>query len=435
MWALVARVLAGLAGFGANALIARLLSPADVGVYFLLITIVTFTAGISQGGLQIGVVRLGAEALGRGLPGRARGAIAKTIWLTAASGAVFGVATTLAGPAASAWLGGIALPLATIVLVGLWIPGLSLVNLVAECFRGLHEYRLASLLNTAVPNLLTLAGVGVLIGAGLTGQLSLVIGVVVGVLAGVIVLALILLGQRLSALGPATAVGAGELLATGLPLMVTSLAIYAMTQMDVWIVGALCGKQDVALYGSAARLVLLVMMPMLIGNVVLPPLVAELHGRAEPQRLERLVRTTATLSGLIAVPVLLVLLVAAGPILALAYGEYYRAGGAVLILLCAGQTINVLAGPGSTVLMMTGGGREVMAISIFSGLLLAGTAWLAAGQFGMVGVAAAAGGSSATHGLLCMAVVRYRNGIWTGFGFTQLRGSVAEIRLRLGARD
>lgn len=431
---MVARVLAGLAGFAANVLIARLLAPADVGVYFLLVSIVMLGVTVAQGGLQIAVVRLAAEAIAQGLPARARGTILRTLALGGAAAIMIGAAMVLAGPAMSARLAGATLAVTTLGLAGAWVVLLTLVNLAAESLRGLQEHRLASLFGSALPNLANAAALGVLAAFALGGGLDQVVAVVVAVLAGVALLALAVLRARLASLGPATMVSAKEMLALGGPLLVTSLAIFITSQLDLWLVGLLCGKQDVALYGASARLVLLVMMPMLIGNVVLPPLVAELHARGDTQRLENLLRTTATLSALIAVPVLLVLFFAAGPILGIAYGDYYRGGATVLVLLCAGQTVNVLAGPGAIVLMMTGGQREAMAISIACGLILAAGGIAVAGEHGIAGVAAVAGSTSALHGLLCLAAVRYRNRIWTSIGVTHLAGWVASYRARLDVR-
>jgi O-antigen/teichoic acid export membrane protein len=281
----------------------------------------------------------------------------------------------------------------------------------AECLRGLHEYRLASLLSTALPNVLTAMLLGMFVAYAISASLELVLGVAVAAVVAAAVYALILIRGRLVPLGTSVSATAGELLRIGLPLLVTALAIFVTTQMDLWIVGAVCGKSDVALYGASARLVALVMMPMLIGNTVLQPLVAELHGRAETHRIEALVRTTAAISGLVAVPVLLLMLVAAKPILGLVYGDYYRDGAMVLTLLCTGQAINVLAGPGAIVLMMTGGQREVMVVSLVCGLVLTVGGVLAAEPYGIVGVAAVAAITSAFHGLLCLMTVRRRNGI------------------------
>lgn len=417
---MVARVLAGLAGFGANALIARLLAPADVGVYFLLVSIVMLGVTVAQGGLQVAVVRLAAEAVAQGLPGRARGAVVRTLLLGGAAAVLIGAAMVAAGPVTSARFTGTTLSLNTLVLAGTWVVLLTLLSLAAESLRGLQQHRLASIFGSAMPNLANLAALGALAAFALATSLDQVLAVVVAVLAGVALLALAALRRHLVALGQAATVPLREMLAVAGPLLVTSLAIFVTTQMDLWLVGLFCGKQDVALYGASARLVLLVMMPMLIGNVVLPPLVAELHGRGETQRLENLVRTTATLSGLIAVPVLLVVFFAAGPILGIAYGDYYRGGATVLVLLCAGQTLNVLAGPGAVVLMMTGGQREVMAISALCGMFVAGGGALLGNSYGSPGIALAAAMAGPLHGLFCLAAVRRRNGIWCHAGVGDL---------------
>lgn len=427
-WALFARVVAALAGFGTNFLIARLLTPEDVGVYFLLVSSVALAISLSQGGLQLAVVRLTADAIAKGLAGLARRTVEQALVIGLAIAALIALTAGLGGALLAERTTSLTLLTPTYGLVGCWIVALSLMGLTAESLRGMHEYRMAAFLSGAIPNLMTVAVLGILTVLAMSVELNLILGIIVVVAAVTGLTGLAWVSRRLSALGPRVAAPVGDLLAVGWPLHVTSLAIFVMTQVDLWLVGALCGSSEVAQYGAAARLLALVMMPMLIGNVILQPLVADLSGRGEFARIQRLAGTIATVSSGVALCALAGIWFAAESILGIAYGEYYRSAATVLILLCSGQAINVLAGPGAIVLMMSGGQKPVMAISMTCGVLLSIGGTIAGLSFGMVGIAAVAGIANALHGLLCLITVWRRNGIWVSAQPWELFDAVRRYR-------
>ena len=63
--------------------------------------------------------------------------------------------------------------------------------------------------------------------------------------------------------------------------------------------------------------------------------------QAAQGRIERLLRTTASMIALPAMLMLVLLLVFAGDVLQIVYGDFFRAGAPVLAIMSAGQAINV----------------------------------------------------------------------------------------------
>ena len=55
-WALTGKILAALSGLGVNALLARLLTPEEMGVYFLTLSLVTIASLFAQMGMTQTVV-------------------------------------------------------------------------------------------------------------------------------------------------------------------------------------------------------------------------------------------------------------------------------------------------------------------------------------------------------------------------------------------
>ena len=73
-------------GLVSNALLARILTPDELGSYFLFLSIVTVAAVVAQLGLNQAIVRIVAESRAVDLPGRARLSISfgfKTVLVSA----------------------------------------------------------------------------------------------------------------------------------------------------------------------------------------------------------------------------------------------------------------------------------------------------------------------------------------------------------------
>ena len=115
------------------------------------------------------------------------------------------------------------------------------------------------------------------------------------------------------------------------PLLVTNLSIYILgTGADSWVLGAFRPQSDVALYGEAARLMLIVGTPFVVGlSAVVRPIISELHAQGKKRELERSMRAVATLAGVPAIFALVAFLLA-GLILAFLFGDFYREAATVL---------------------------------------------------------------------------------------------------------
>jgi O-antigen/teichoic acid export membrane protein len=73
-----------------------------------------------------------------------------------------------------------------------------------------------------------------------------------------------------------TAVGLREILSVSWPMWVTNITLFVGTQTDIWIVGAFRSQEEVAIYGAAVKLVLMVALPLQIVSTVVPPLITEM---------------------------------------------------------------------------------------------------------------------------------------------------------------
>jgi O-antigen/teichoic acid export membrane protein len=98
-----------------------------------------------------------------------------------------------------------------------------------------------------------------------------------------VVLSLWLLYGKVSSLGPSEGaqeedeepVSAKEVLEDAIPFLAIALTSFVLLSADIWILGFF--DEEVAVYGMASRLVTFVAMPLLVVNLVLPPIVAEMY--------------------------------------------------------------------------------------------------------------------------------------------------------------
>jgi len=431
-WTFGGRVVAALSGFAVNAMLARLLSLDDMGAYFLILSVVAAGVMTAQLGMHTVVVRLIAEALAHGRDGRARGIVSTSATLVFCGGIVLGVVAALFVRFGAQPLFGSAAMAQGAWLAGLWIFSIALMTLIGEIFRGFHDYGAAAAFGPAGNNTVVAIVIGGVFVSGASAGLHFALAAGLAASTAIALAGAATLRRRCARLAAPEPAPAGPLLAVGLPLLVASLAVFAATQADVWIIGLFRGPDDVAVYGAAVRLVQFVMMPMLVMNAVLAPLVSELHSQGNRVKLERVVRGCAALTGIPAALVLAVLFGAAEPILGLAYGDFYRTGASVLILVSAGQVVNILAGPAAVVLMMSGSQRALMAISLACASLVVLGGWAAVGPYGTIGVAAAAALGTGLHGVLSWLWVRRALGIWTHFTLSDLNAAARALVRRPG---
>lgn len=414
LWAAAGRGLTGLAELATYALLARMLAPAEYGAYFLAMSVVLFGAMLGSLGLNQAAVRFVAAAIGLNQEARARALLLRILKLGLTGSLTVAAGYFLIGESLLALFLDVPALYAVSGLVALWIAATAFQRLIAEGFRGFHDIRNATLFGGLLSGALTVGALGAL--RGLQGETRLA-GVLVIVVMATAASALLggwRLGRKAMALSPVkVTVGNREILQVAWPFLLTNLAVFVLTQVDLWILAAFRPAEEVAKYGAASRLALVTMVVTSVLYAVLPPLIARQHARQEKRQLERILRAGATLAGLISLPVFLAFVIAPQWLLGLIYGEYYADSRAVLALLATGMFFNVITGMRGNVLMMTGHERAQLAISLAGGTLNIALCTAGAYYGGMFGVALAAMSAMIIQCLLEEVTVRRVLGIWT----------------------
>jgi O-antigen/teichoic acid export membrane protein len=211
-----------------------------------------------------------------------------------------------------------------------------------------------------------------------------------------------------------TRLSSREMLRVAWPLLGSSLTVVLLSQADVWILGIFRSEEEVAIYGAASRLALpaLVLVTWVL-YAVLPPLIAEKYATGEMAILERLLRTGATVSAIIAFPVFVAFVLLPGKILGLVYGSLYESGAWILAILSLGHFVNVVTGLHGYVLTMTGYERTQLVIFAMGGALNVALCTFGAVYWGIYGVAFAAMTAQILQCLAELVAIYFRLGIRT----------------------
>ena len=415
LWAMSGKAATAMLGIGANFFLARILSPDALGAYFLGLSIVGMGVTLGSMGLQQTVVRLVAEHMSKKRGYLVRKILGKTLLLALIGGLVTALGL-VSGP--GEW---IARELLSSQLLARAIPLLSglviftiLQVILAECFRGFNDILQATIFGGLVTSALTTLFFFLFWVSLKSVNLSMVltaclIAWALSVTTGGI--RLFFKTRRTIQTEPPLRIPAIWPIAW--PNWITTITFFTITQADIFILGIFRPEHVVALYGAAVKLVLLVTMPLMIVNAVVPPLIAEHYFKGNIQKLEKSLRHIATLSAVPALGALLLFVIFGKDILSLVYGDYYAGAYGIVLILSLGQCVNVCAGSCGMALQMTGHQSVMMKISVYCGLLMILLSLILAGVFGPLGSACAAGISLIAQNAAMLILVKKHIGIST----------------------
>jgi O-antigen/teichoic acid export membrane protein len=398
-----------------NALLARLLVPSAFGAYFTVYSLVVIGSTVAQLGLDRAVVRVVAASLGADEPGRARHAI-RTVFLFGGIGSIVIGLALVAG--VGGWLATNVyrspLVASVIPISAGWLVATAMQSLLVETFRGFQRFDLATLLDALLVDVLagsTFAAVW-LLHADVTLHQVLVI-LTAATTVTLLIAAALLIGRVRNLRGEGQ-LDRREVFSIAWPLMITNLGSYLVgTAIDVWVLGAFRPQADVALYASAARLMIFVATPFVIIQGVAAPIVAEMMAQGRKPELAWTLRGLATLTGIPSSIALLLFLAFGGAIMGAFYGPFYRQAAVILAVLSVGRLIAVGTGSCAVTLMMSGYQRALMFITIGFGSVSVVSGALLASRFGAVGLAVSTSAIIAMQNIFTLIVARRKTGIWT----------------------
>lgn len=375
-------------------LLARALTPHDYGVFQVIQRIATFCAVISSFGMSWAIVRVVAEALSRGDHLLA----VRQVKIILGVVVLFAIFICLVYLVIGAAIGRSYLHLDLsgeeyIVIILIFLTALQ--QVLPEGFRGMYNFRLASLFGGPAVNIVFLAEIVILL-LFREGGLKSILWACVAATGFVVITSWFYLQRSLADL-PMAGEGdkrkflviAGEHIRAGISFTATNLLNFTLNQADVWIVASLYSASEAAFYAAASRLAFLMSAPAMLANGILRPTMVALWSAGEKSKLQSILRTTSTGSVLLTIIPLVLLAVYGGDIMAIAFGEGYRSGGEILFIISLGWFSLLLVGPAGTLMMLTGKQTQYLCCTLVSGLAFVIAALLLPKYFSVAGVAIA----------------------------------------------
>jgi O-antigen/teichoic acid export membrane protein len=429
LWSFGGRIAAVAGAFLLNLALARSLTPADYGVYFVVMTTMVILATVGTAGMDLVVVRFAATCNAAGDRAGVRSVVARCLVIVLGMTALVCALFYLLIP----WFFGqvVKMPVA-IALSGtmlLWLLVSTLQRQLAETFRGLNDIRCATLFggfrnNGILISLLTCIG-AVLLWASGTMTLAHAFAMTVCASLLVVVIAAWTLMRRMRAgtVPPAAAAALPwpTLFHEGWPLCLVVLISVLRSQSGAWFAAAYDVAEQVALFAIAQRFVQLLTAPLTVVNALLPPLVADLYARGQTKRLERIVQAIGGLASLPCLAILAVILLFGQPLLGLLFGAHYQDAYAMLVIMCIGQIALIVTGSWQIVLPMTGHRHQALRVSM-SAAAVHVVASLVGGYYaGVLGVAIGTSVGMLAGNIFGLLSVRRHVGIWT---FVSIRSTV-----------
>ena len=157
---------------------------------------------------------------------------------------------------------------------------------------------------------------------------------------------------------------------------------------DLFVLTRYATENEVGVYSACLRAGQVLVLFLTSVSLMFSPFVADLHNRGERDRLDKLFKALTRWTLVATMPVFLVLVVAPGDVLKV-FGSEFSEGQAALLIILAGQFINVATGSVGFVLIMVG--RTGWDLVIYAGSLAMnlGLAFWLCPKYGMEGAAIA----------------------------------------------
>ena len=423
-----------------NLLLARILDVPDYGRFSLLFsTIMVFSTGARFGFDRL-VLKLIAELDTSKDQRLIPGVVRNSLTFVALSSIVSAIIMSVALPLFTSIRGASTPVMLVIIAIGSMF-AMTFLQIIAEAFRGFHDLKRAELYNARrtgpLVNLMFCLVV-LLSAAAVIRDLELWLVMTLLLLSQVIVLVLATTAfrKRLKTTVPpslqnvpAHKVGqsqehrsfSSKSLAHGAaPIAGADLLAVLMALGDMWIAGAIVSDEQLAIWGVAAQLMHLVLVPLNMINLSIMSSIPALHRRGQLTELQRVLRISATLATAISLIPLGLFILVPGTIIAAVFGPAFVAASLPLAILSVGKLFVVWSGSCGLVLLFTGHQRVVLINNFVSTIVLFIAGYFVTVSFGLTGLAIVVAVVTIVSNLSNCLLARLYVGVWT-FGTPFLR--------------
>lgn len=320
-------------------------------------------------------------------------------------------------------------------LFGLFVVAMGLLMIVAAIFRAVGSARGEVLFNKLLrPGARLVAASGALaLGYSVVGIAGAMVAAM-GVLVAVAVPATI----RVTGIRPTMRIGrkdAAEYYRYAAPVALSSLGKIFQNRVDVFLVGALLSAVAAGIYNVVLVLVAIAWIPLMAFNQLLPPVASDLYDRGDVETLDAVYGSATRLIVSTVLPILAIQLVYGRTLLGL-FGSTYTRGYVPLGIYLGGVFVGSAVGATGWLLMMTDHQYARMALDWLLAVLNVALTYAFVVAFGLAGAALGTSLAIAIQNFLQALLLRRFEGLWpwdASFGPPLAAGAVA-IGVMLGFR-
>lgn len=392
--------------FAFNIYLARALGAQGAGVYFLALSVVTIASVIARFGMDNTLLRFIAASAAVNDWAAIKGIAKKGLLLVSSLALVLTVVIVIIADWAALSIFNKPEMGSVLRIMALAIFPFSLVMLFAEMLRALKLVLGSQVIQgllVPIINLTVLYGLIAILGA-LAAPISYLLAVTTAALLGWLL-------WRKATAQASNIVGDfswKKLLDSSIPLYGIALLNEGFLQSFPYLLlGMYSTSVEVGIFGAAMRTSMLVGLVLVVVNIMVAPKMAGLFQQKQYQALEQLMRKATLMMSLAALPVLCVFMSFPSLIMSL-FGEPFRSGALVLVILTVGQAVNVICGPVGYFLIMTGQEKSLRKSAFISALILAVTSVGLIPIYGAIGAAIASALTLITVNLMSFMFVKLK---------------------------
>jgi len=399
-WSFSAKVSASFLTVALAAIVARILPPEDFGVFFLSYSIIVLLSFFARFGLDNFCVR----HIGRELAERryvaARDLVNIIILVVLFLSLTISCALYyFSDMIISNYLFGNSLDFNIKIYLIIWLPITAFQFLFSEIFRSYHNLKYASIFSggTIFGGFLPSIIFGMIIVTAYVFDSAIYLEELLQILFTIMLILLVLeykilrnvINAYCSLDGDASKanISVKEILLESYPFFISSFSFMLLVHADTIVLGFYQTESEVAVYNAATRIAKLVVIILMIVNEVIMPIIVELNKKGEKEKLEEVLRTTATMALIPSAIVVLCFALFGKELLGTVYGEYYETGASLLVIMGLGQLVSVWAGSTAVALNMLGHQKKTMQISLAASISAIVACIVVAPLYGAVAVA------------------------------------------------
>ena len=151
-----------------------------------------------------------------------------------------------------------------------------------------------------------------------------------------------------------------KMLKISFPLLISQVAMFLLTQSELWFVSSHFDKKAMSFYGVSMKLILLNSFFIGLLGIILPSYISDFRIKGETEKLRNTIRFLSTLVSIPSFVILFLLLFFTTDILGLVFGPFYLNGEWIVRIMCIPQFVSVVVGPCGYLLLMYGYNYHLM---------------------------------------------------------------------------